>query len=164
MEDISTDMLKYSQDDLLEIWKIVKNRGIQDLPPEQKRLAEIMLLHKETFADQFESGETGGGHDSDSDDTVNPVLHISIHAIIQQQLEKKDPVEVFQFYNAMRNQKCPHHDALHLIAAILTPALYDVLESRKEFNRDAYIKLLKRYKKRRHEKIMDLLDKEVYTE
>ena len=49
---------------------------------------------------------------------VNPFLHITIHTVIENQLEARDPIEVLQFYNAMRKKKCSHHDTIHLIGAI----------------------------------------------
>ncbi len=164
MEDISSEIKRHTRENLLEVWEMAKTKDVAALPDELRRLAEIMLLHRGEYGHRFDSTQVVAETDTDPGDEADPFMHITVHAIVQNQLEKRDPVEAYQFYNAMRNQKCPHHEALHLIAAIMTPMLYAVLKNQKEFDLAGYKKLLKRYKQRRPEKIPDLLDREVYKE
>ena len=81
-----------------------------------------------------------------------------IHTVIENQLEARDPIEVFQFYNAMRKKKCSHHDTIHLIGAILMPLMFDTMKNLTPFDHKRYVSLLKKYKLRKPDKIWALLD------
>jgi hypothetical protein len=78
--------------------------------------------------------------------------------VVENQLAAKDPIEVFQFYNAMRKKKCSHHDTIHLIGAILVPLMCDTMKHQKPFDNDRYVSLLKKDKSRKPDKIWKLLD------
>lgn len=99
-------------------------------------------------------------HEYDPDTEVNPFLHIFFHAAVENQVTNRNPIEAYQFYNAMRRKKCSHHDAMHLIARILTPLVYDVIAEKKAFDLNTYKALLKKYKSRKPHKILKLLDNE----
>jgi hypothetical protein len=143
-----------------ELWEKAKNNDLEDLDPEERHIARIMLDHQDEFFNQFEYADLTHDHEYDPDSEVNPFLHIYIHSAIETQLENKDPIEAFQFYNAMRNKKCSQHDVLHLIGAVFAPLMFNVLKNKRPFDLDTYIYLLKKYKTRKPEKLMDLLDNE----
>ena len=143
-----------------DIWEKAKSDEMEDLDPEERRLAGIMLAHEEEFFNAFEFSDLTEEMDFDPDTDMNPFLHIAIHSVVETQLGNKDPLEAFQFYNAMRKKKCAHHDAIHLIGAILAPMIFGGLKHKVQFDRDTYKALLKKYKTRKPEKIMDLLNDE----
>ena len=87
-------------------------------------------------------------------------MHITIHSIVEAQLEQKEPIETLQFYNAIRQKKYSHHDAIHFVGQILICLISDVLENKKPFNLELYCKLLKKYKTRNPEKFMEQLEKD----
>jgi hypothetical protein len=58
----------------------------------------------------------------------------------------------------MRKKKCSHHDTIHLIAAIMTPLMFDTMKNQVPFDNDRYVSLLKKYKLRNPKKIWKLLD------
>ncbi len=128
---------------------------------EERLLAEIMLDHADEFFNQFEFSDVIGEHEFDPQSDTDPFKHVALHAVVENQLKSRDPVEAVQFYNAMRRKKCSHHDATHLLGAILLHFLVPVLEHKRgRFELDGYRRLLKKFKSRRPEKIMGLLDKE----
>ena len=117
-----------------------------------------MLLHKDEFFNVFEFADVVSEREFDPDTDVNPFLHITIHTVIEKQLAVRDPIEAFQFYNAMRNKKCSHHDTIHLIGAILVPLMFDTMKNKAPFDNDRYVSMLKKYKSRNPDKIWALLD------
>ena len=127
---------------------------------EEARLARIMLDHKDEFCNEFEYADLTLDLEYDPETDVNPFLHIFIHSVVENQLAKRDPLEVFQFYNAMRKKKCPHHDTVHLIGTILAPLMVRVLQEKEPFDLDVYTHLLKKYKTRNPRKIPDSLENE----
>ena len=69
-----------------------------------------MIEHEDEFFNQFEVSDLLHDHEYDVDNEANPFLLISLHVVAETQLEIRDPIEVYQFYNAMRAKKCSHHD------------------------------------------------------
>jgi hypothetical protein len=60
--------------------------------------------------------------------------------------------------DGMLRQKCSRHEVLHLLMAILIQLLYPVMKGAGPFSLDTYIRLLKRNKTRKADKILDLLN------
>jgi len=140
------------------LWEKAKNNELDGLGDEDRCLAEAMLLHEDEFFNAFEFADVLHDREFDPDTDVNPFLHITIHTAVENQLAAKDPIEVFQFYNAMRKKKCSHHDTIHLIGAILVPLMFDNMKHQKPFDNDRYVSMLKKYKLRKPDKIWALLD------
>ena len=147
-----------NREHLHSLWEKAKNNDLEDLTDEDKRLAEAMLMHEDEFFNEFEFADILHDREFDPDNDVNPFLHITIHTVIENQLEARDPIEVLQFYNAMRKKKCSHHDTIHLIAAIMTPLMFDTMKNQVPFDNDRYVSLLKKYKLRNPKKIWKPLD------
>ncbi len=160
MEDESRmELKKLSGEHSRLLWEIAKTGDLSTLAPENKKLAEIMLEHKE-YHNQFEIADLLSEHEYDVDNEVNPFLHVSMHAIAETQLENRDPIEVYQFYNAMRKKKASHHEAVHLICAVLTPLIFETLKGKKVFDLEEYRSQLKNYKNMQPETIFSSLEKQ----
>ena len=140
------------------LWEKAKNNEQDGLDDEDRRLAEAMLLHEDEFFNEFEFADVLHDRKFDPDTGVNPFLHITIHTVVENQLAARAPIEVYQFYNAMRKKKCSHHDTIHLIGAILMPLMFDTMKHQKPFDNDRYVSMLKKYKLRKPDKIWALLD------
>lgn len=149
-----------NREHLHHIWQRARNRELDGLTEEEQRLAKVMLAHSDEYFNYFEFADVLGDHKFDPDSEVNPFLHITLHAIAEKQVEDRNPIEAFQFYNAMLKKKCSPHESIHLLAGILIHFLLPVLKERRRFQLDTYRQLLKEYKSRKPEKIIDLLKNE----
>lgn len=158
--DSIKELRKLTRKNLHALWEIAKNGNLDVLSGEQKWLAKVMLDHEDEYFNQFEMADLTYDHEYDVDSEENPFLHITLHAAVERQLEAKDPIEVYQFYNSMRKNKISHHDTIHLIAAILAPLMFNVMRQRKEFDLDKYKSLLKKYKNKRPGKIYESMQKD----
>jgi hypothetical protein len=158
-EDIRQELKKLTRERTRTVWEIAKMGDLSGLSPEDKKLAEIMLEHEE-FHNQFEIADILGEHEYDPDKEVNPFFHVTMHVIAETQLENRDPIEVYQFYNAMRKKKASHHDAVHLIGVVLVPLIFTTLREQKAFDLEEYQSRLKKFKYMKPEKIYDLIGKE----
>ena len=154
------ELRKLNRERLHALWEIAKSGNLDVLSDEQKWLAKVMLDHEDEYFNQFEMADLTYDHEYDVDSEENPFLHITLHAAVERQLEAKDPIEVYQFYNFMRKKKISHHDTIHLIAAILAPLMFNVMRQRKEFDIDKYKSLLKKYKNKRPSKIYESMEKD----
>ncbi len=149
-EEPRLELRKLSREHSHLLWQVAKTGDLSSLSPEDKKLAEIMLEHEE-YHNQFEIADLLSEHEYDVNTETNPFLHITLHAIAETQLANKDPIEVYQFYNAMRKKKASRHDALHLICVVLAPFIFKVLQEKKIFDLDGYRSRLKssKYMKRK---------------
>ena len=151
-DDNFKDLRKQSREGYQAIWECAKKGDLHGLSSEDRKIAEIMLDHEE-YHNQFEIADLLSEHEYDPDREVNPFFHVTLHAIIQTQLENREPIEVFQFYNAMRKKKASHHEAMHLIGIVFTPLMFDILRGKKPFDLEEYRGRLKRLKALKPEKI-----------
>ena len=159
--DPTTDLIRVlSRKHLHSVWEKAKNDDFEGLAPEEVLISRIMLDHREEFFNQFEFADLTYDHIYDPENEVNPFVHVVIHAIVEKQLEERDPAEALAFYNAMLKKKCSPHDALHLLGAILAPMLFSIINYGNTFDLELYRSLLKKYKSCQPSQILDLLDKE----
>jgi len=149
-----------SRTQMSAIWEKAKERDFEGLDDEARRIAEIMAEHEDELYKQFEHADLTYDPELNSETEYDPFLHITIHSIIEAQLEDNDPLEVVQFFNAMRQKKYSRHDSIHLVGQILTCLIFEMLEHQKPFDLATYRQLLNKYKSRNPEKLMDLLENE----
>jgi len=142
------------------LWWKANNGELNGLTEEEQLLAKIMLAHSDEYFNQFEFADALADHQFDPESEVNPFLHITFHASVEKQVEDHNPIEAFQFYNAMIRKKCTRHEVIHLLVTILIKFLFPILKEGVEFDLGGYRKLLKTYKSRNPEKIIGLLEKE----
>lgn len=141
-----------------ELWNLAKAGDLDDVAPEEQTLARIMLEHEAEYGMHFEFTNAVLDFDYRAAGEANPFLHVTFHAIVEQQLAARAPKEVFQFYNAMRRKKADHHDTLHMIAAILTPFLLRTIKQQQPFDEPGYCRQLRRLKQKRPEQIWGIIE------
>jgi hypothetical protein len=55
-------------------------------------------------------------------------MHIGIHLAVKNQLKQKEPMEVCEFYNAIKEKNMPHHEIIHRVCSILVPFVFDTMK------------------------------------
>jgi hypothetical protein len=160
-DEMINELSKLDRQRMHRIWGIVKKGNLDVLSGEEKRLGEVMLEHEDQYANQFEMADILGDQEFAPGSEEDPFIHVAFHTIVENQLESKDPIETYQFYNAMRKKKVSRHDAIHLIAAILTPLIVSTLQQNEAFDLKKYKSLLKRCKGKKPHRIFQFLDKDV---
>jgi hypothetical protein len=141
-----------------EIWRKAQNGELEDLNEEKQRLGKIMLDHSDEYFNQFEFADALADHEYAPGAEVNPFLHVMLHAIAEKQIQDRDPIEAFQFYNAMLRNKCSRHEAIHLLNIILVKFIFQILKEKKPFPLEDYRKILKEFKSRSPKKINQLVE------
>lgn len=141
-----------------DIWKKAQNGELQGLSEEEQRLGKIMLDHSDEYFNQFEFADALADHEYAPETEVNPFLHVTLHAIAEKQVNDRNPIEAFQFYNAMLRKKCSRHEAIHLLNIILVKFIFQILKDKVSFPLDNYCRTLREYKSRKPAKISQLLE------
>ncbi len=125
------------------IWQAANKNDLEHLDDEERLFAKIMLEHKDQYYNEFEHADLLEDYEFDPETETNPFLHIIIHSVVETQLQEKDPIETYQFFNAMMNKRANRHDVLHIIGYIFTHFLFPILKEGKPFDEEMYIKALK---------------------
>ena len=159
-DEMIGEMRRLNREHIHMIWQVAKSGDLDVLDGEERRIGEVMLEHQDEYFNQFEMADVLGDHEFDPESETDPFLHITFHTIVENQLDAREPVEAYQFYNSMRKKKVSRHDAIHLIGAILAPLILSTMQQKSPFDLENYKALLKKYKGKKPEKIFDLLDKE----
>jgi len=159
-DEMFSELRRLNRERMHMIWQVAKSGDLDVLDGQERRLAELMLEHQDEYFNQFEMADVLGDHQFDPESETDPFLHITFHTIIENQLEAKEPIETYQFYNSMRKQKVSHHDTVHLVGAILAPLILNTLQQRRAFDLEKYKSLLKKCKDKKPEKIMEWLDRD----
>ena len=161
MADQISNLLKMvSHERMSELWEKAKQRDLQGLDDGKQRLVKIMVDHENELINQFEHTDLTYDPELNQEAGYDPYLHISIHLLVETQLDQNDPLEVVEFFNAMRRHKYSRHEAVHLIGQILGYFFFEVLENQKPFDLETYRKLLTKYKSRDPKKLLALLEDE----
>src|SRR4030043_851923 len=129
-----------------EIWEKAQNGELQGLSEEEQRLGKVMLEHSDEYFNQFEFSDAMADHEYNPESEVNPFLHVTLHAIAEKQIQDRNPIEAFQFYNAMLRNKCSRHEAIHLLNIILIKFIFQTLKDKVSFHLGNYRKILKENK------------------
>jgi hypothetical protein len=98
MKDTPFEVLReLNRENLHRIWRCARDEKLEDLNEEEQQLGQIMLQHSDEFFNQFEFADVVADREFDPESEVNPFLHITLHAVIEDQLRDRDPIEAFQF-------------------------------------------------------------------
>ncbi len=161
MQTELNDILRaINRENMASIWKRAKTGDLNGLDDEEKLIARIMQEHEDEFHSQFDTAGEIGGSLLESGKEVNPFMHVVIHVVVENQLAAREPIEAFQFYNAMRKKKVPREEVIHLLGFFLIPLLFHTMETGVPFDERRYRGLLKKMKKKKPWKIADLLGDE----
>ncbi|MBN2000720.1 DUF1841 family protein [candidate division KSB1 bacterium] len=158
-KDFKNFMLKSSRQHIFKIWNAAKNNNLDSLDDEELVLLKIMMEHKDEFHNVFEFSDVFDDYEFDPESETNPFLHIIFHSIIENQLQAKDPIEAYQFFNTMRNKRTNRHDVIHMIANIFSHFLYHTLKEGKPFDEEMYRASLDTLKEKRPDKVWATLEK-----
>lgn len=157
-EDDLKDLRAMNLENFHRLWIKAKADDYNDVTDEDEQLMKIMLDHEDEYSEIFEKADVLDDDEFGAEAENNPFMHIIIHSIVENQLEKRQPIEAYQFYLAMLKKKCPRHEVIHLIAAIFTNFLFRVLKYLEPFDNDGYTHLLKKYKNQNPHRIWTFLE------
>lgn len=129
-----------SRDDLHDLWLRAKEGEL--LESEEAVLARMMQEHVE-YVDIWERLDKLGG-DELVVNGVNPIMHISMHSVIENQIEQNDPPEVRKALDSLLKRSVSRHEAIHTIAYEFNMELFPVLKHSRPFNNGAYQRRLEK--------------------
>lgn len=130
------------------IWELVKSGKIETLEGRGRILGQLMLKHPQyqyfweipyPFAEtELEKAwEEEGG---------NPDLHLTIEAMILEQIENREPPEIYQAYESLLRIGVEEHEVRHVIGRVFTEMLYEgshMAEKGQQPDEDFYLRRIR---------------------
>ena len=137
--DSSREMKTISRLHLRLLWESAQH-GVP-LEGEEARTVQVMREHPEYAAlwprlDELSDAELKQGG-------VDPMLHIMIHATLENQLAENDPPVTGEVLEALLAQGLSRHEALHRIGSVLTGEIFGVLKEGRPFDVAGYDRKLR---------------------
>ncbi len=111
------------------------------LSEEDARLAQAMREHPE-YADLWGHLDELSDEQIERDGT-NPILHVTIHTTIENQLAIGQPPETGQAVEVLMQQGLSRHEAIHRVGTVLAEEIYGVLKDNRPFDESEFTRKLK---------------------
>lgn len=139
-EEMSDTLKALTRDHLRAVWLSAKEG--ESLEGEEATLARAMKEHTEYLdawerLDEFGIGEIVV-------DGVNPILHVNMHSVIENQLEQNTPPEVRKALDGLLKRGESRHEAIHAIAYEFNMELFPVLKHSRPFDDKSYKRRLEK--------------------
>ncbi|MBN1993950.1 MAG: DUF1841 family protein [Anaerolineae bacterium] len=131
------------------IWEIA-SLDETSLSNEERLLVNIMRLHPEYY-DLWERLDEVTEAELERDKT-NPVLHVTIHQIIENQIATNHPPETAQTLERLLEKGLSRHEAIHEIGSVLARDIAEIMKSNRNFSEQKYIRRLRQLVKPRRQK------------
>jgi hypothetical protein len=71
-------------------------------------------------------------------DGVNPILHVTIHQTIENQLAAKEPPAVHETLERLTRSGLSRHEAIHAIGSVLSLEIWEILKEDRPFDEGRY--------------------------
>jgi hypothetical protein len=121
------------------IWEMAQQGA--PLNEEDTRLVNVMREHPEyrhvwEQLDELTDAEIERGG-------VNPLLHITTHTVVENQIAGDNPKEVGRVVKALERHGLSHHEAVHRVGSVLAGEIFEILKNNRPFDEPGYIRKLK---------------------
>jgi hypothetical protein len=71
-------------------------------------------------------------------DGVNPILHVTIHQTVENQLAAKDPPVTHETLERLMRSGLSRHGAIHAIGSVLSEEIWEILSQERPFDEERY--------------------------
>jgi hypothetical protein len=116
------------------LWQVAKQGAAFE--GEDARLVQAMREHPEYY-DTWEH-LTEFGREKVEINGVNPLLHVMMHTVVENQAAQNDPPEVHTIIEFRTAHHIARHETIHAIANVLTDLIWKSLSKGKLFDNDIY--------------------------
>jgi Domain of unknown function (DUF1841) len=122
------------------IWGTAQSE--ESLPDEDTRLVQAMRDHPEYTNLWGHLGELSD--EQIQRDGTNPILHVTIHQTIENQIASGKPKETAQAVEVLMQQGLSRHEAIHRVGTILADEIFHILKHERPFDEAGFVRKLQR--------------------
>jgi hypothetical protein len=133
-DDIYGELKSLTRQRLRLIWEMAQMGGV--LNDEDAVLVKALREHPEYYevwdrVDELPDEEL-------IQDGVNPILHVNIHQIVENQLAAKDPSVVHETLKRLMRSGLSRHEAIHAVGSVLSEEIWEILCQERPFDEERY--------------------------
>jgi Domain of unknown function (DUF1841) len=121
------------------IWQMGQ-RGLP-LGEEDGRLVSAMREHPE-YGQMWDRLDELSDAEIERDGT-NPIMHVIVHTVIENQLLMGEPKEVGRVYKALLRQGLARHEVIHRLGSALIGEVFHILKDKRPFDEANYVRKLR---------------------
>ena len=111
------------------------------LEPEDARLVKAMREHPE-YADIWDQLSELSDQEIERDG-VNPIVHITAHQTVENQLAQNDPKEVRRTIKKLMRQGYSRHEAIHAVGSVVMDEIWYILKEKRPFDQARFLRGLR---------------------
>ena len=79
---------------------------------------------------------------TDSGETVNPTLHVTLHGVVANQLLADNPPETWQTVQRLAGLGYDWHNVMHMIMGPVSESVYQAMARKRPFDREEFVRQL----------------------
>ena len=128
------------------IWRRVKEG--KKLQGEEALLGKLMQRHQEYY-NTWEFADVTAESPYDMETEENPFLHVTLHAVVENQIKQNDSPGVRIVLNQLTAKGHSQHEAVHEIARVLVEEIWQTLRYYRPFDSVRYVRKLQRLRRRK---------------
>ena len=119
-------------------WELAQLGG--PLTAEQARTVAIMREHPE-YADLWPRLDRMSDAAIERDGS-NPIVHITMHGIVENQIAAGKPADVANVVAALVEAGLPRHEVIHRVTSVLSKEIFHVMRDKRSFDEARYVRKL----------------------
>lgn len=131
------------------VWEMAQLGAVPS--EEDARLVRVMRDHPE-YADLWDRLDELSDEEVERNG-VDPVLHVTIHQTIENQIADGNPKEVHQVVQRLILQGLSRHEAIHRVGSVLSEEIYHILKDERPFDEAGYVRKLQRLVKSKKKRV-----------
>ena len=121
------------------IWEIAQQGG--PLSEQDARLVQAMREHPE-YADLWNRLDELTDAQIEREG-INPILHVSIHQTIENQIANGEPKATGETVEALMQRGMSRHEAIHRVGAALSDEIWHILREQRPFDEAGFVRKLR---------------------
>jgi len=138
--DPSGEMKALTRRRIRLVWEMALLGG--HLEDDDARLVQAMREHPE-YADLWGRLDELSDEQIERDGT-NPILHVHIHQLIENQIAGGEPKEVGQTVEELMRRGLSRHEAVHRVGAVVSGEIWRILKDNRPFDGQGVARQLRR--------------------
>jgi hypothetical protein len=133
-DDAYRELKRLTRQRLRFIWEMAQMGAVLD--DEDAMLVKALQEHPEYYdlwdqVDELSEEEL-------IQDGVNPILHVTIHQTIENQLAARNPPVVHETLERLMRAGLSRHEAIHAIGSVLSVEIWEILKEERLFDEERY--------------------------
>lgn len=140
-KEIFREIRILSRQHVAYLWQLAQAGGEDLLSDEEAAMVQAMMEHTE-YHDVWDRLDEFGNREIVVEG-ANPLLHVVMHGVVENQIRNGTPPEVAQVLNACVRRGMDRHELVHEIAALIATQLWEMMTFERPFDQDRYVRQLK---------------------